>query len=145
MNAISIDTLKLRVPPLEYQSPPVCEVILSGSGYPSIDLSAFGDLGKPGPIQPPDYPDDPVFKFPPTDPVPLCVSIAKDNGSGVFVVVEVCVPVRPCHSGLLCVPPPPEEGCFKIQVITEIGTTPWSDPVCIVAPAVQTLPATDVT
>lgn len=146
MNAISIDTLKLRVPPIEYQSPPVCEVTLSGSGFPSIDLEPFGGGLPPlGPLLPPDFPDNPFISFPPTDPQPLCVTIAKDDGTGRFIVVDVCVPVHQC-SPLICVSPPPEEGCYKIQVITDIGATPYStDTICITFPTVETLPATNIT
>ena len=146
MNAISIDTLKLRIPPIEYKSPPVCEVTLSGSGFPSIDLEAFGDLLKPGPIQPPDFPNDPFFEFPPTDPQPLCVTIAMQQENGQFIVVDECVPVTHCADDpkKICWPPP-QPGCFKVQVITEQGASPFSDPICIIAPDVTTLAATGVT
>jgi hypothetical protein len=146
VNAISIDTLKLRIPPIEYLSPPVCEVTLSGSGFPSIFLDAFGGPGAPGPILPPDYPDNPFFRFPPTTPVPICVTIARDDGTGHFVVVDICVEIFNCGNGLICIPPPPIEGCFIFSVITDQGSSPFSSPpVCIVGPTVETLPATDVT
>lgn len=146
MNAISIDTLKLRVPPLEYLAPPVCEVILSGSGFPAIDLEAFGDLPTPGPIQPPDFPDNPFFKLPDTVPGVLCINIASRNDDGVFVIIAVCLPPVYCElpARTICVPVP-GPGCFKIQFITLTGTTAWSNEICVVIPEIDTLPATDIT
>lgn len=146
MNAISIDTLKLRVPPLEYVSAPVCEVILSGSGFPSIELFDIGPLLAPGPILPPDFPGEPFFGLPDTTPGPLCITVAARNEDGVFVIVEVCVPPTPCAvlPGYFCYPVP-HPGCFKFQYITDSGTTPWSEEICVIIPQVDTLPATDIT
>ena len=144
MNAISIDTLKLRVPPLEYLSPPVCEVTLSGSGFPMIFLDAFGDLPAPGPIQPPDFPDNPFFTLPDTIPGVVCVTVAQKNNDGIYVIVLFCIPVITCAPNTICVPVP-GPGCFKIQYITEFGTTPFSEEICVIGPEVDTFPATDVT
>jgi hypothetical protein len=131
---------------LEYLSPPVCEVILSGSGFPSIDLEAYGVIPAPGPIQPPDFPESPFFGLPDTVPGVLCVNIAERNGDGVFVIITVCLPPVYCElpKKTICVPVP-KTGCFKFQYITENGTSLWSEEVCVIIPEVDTNPATDIT
>jgi len=152
-----IDILKLRKPAIEYVSPPICEVVLSGSGFPDIDLTPFGILDSPGPLKPPDYPDDPNLTFP-NIPGVICYTIYKALDAldpfGAYEIVAECLPPCCCERNVpgctdcSCDPDPtactvfcwvPEEfGCYKVSAITPQGETPLSAPLCIFPPVVIT-------
>lgn len=146
-SSLSLDVLLLRVPPLNYVCPPICIVEFSGSAFPFIDLEDFNPLNPPGPLEwCPDcgggggainFPNYPGF---------LCMTVAQLQDDGRYIVVDECICQNNscvCVNNVICWPPP-GPGCYKFQIITDQGATPFSDPICIVAPTIQTNPATGV-
>lgn len=139
---MSFELLYLRRPKIDYISPPVCEVILSATGFPisiSDALDPFtppvifgavvtgeGGQGSGGPL---------TLSW---DDVPgaLCYTIyqAVDpfNPNGDFEILQECLPSgggEDCPPGKTCFSLP-EQGCYKISVITAEGESPLSQPIC---------------
>lgn len=139
---MGFELLYLRRPKIDYISPPVCEVILSATGFPisisdaldpfipavvGADGSAviIGNSGSGGPL---------ILTW---NDVPgaLCYTIYKAvdpfNPNGDFEILQECLPSGSddCPPGKTCFPLP-DQGCYKISVITAEGESPLSQPIC---------------
>jgi hypothetical protein len=159
--SVTIDILLLRRPKIDYISPPVCELVLSGSGFSEVVISPFsiatiegislvnpgGDGGGGG-----DEGGN-VIEWTPF-PGALCYTVYQavnpDEPDGDYVVLRDCITPDECENspGHLCFPLP-SPGCFKISAITLEGESALSAPVCTpsncLQPAAFTLSANNIT
>jgi len=144
---MNYDILFLRRPALNYVSPPICEVIFSGTGGPVIFT---GDIFiRESVLNVAFGPADGGFPTITWSPVPdaLCYTIYySESESGSFTILEECIPADGCS------PEPcfvlPKSGCYRISAITPEGETELSDPICTTTTPslfVETDSATDVT
>ncbi len=122
---MSLEVLYLRRPKIEYVSPPVCEGMFSGSGFPIIVLEPFGQLdlvtglvlGAEGN----------GFRLSwNAYPGALCYNVYLLQDDGSYLLVAECIEDLFYFS---LVP-----GTFRVSAITEDGETELSEPITILGP-----------
>jgi hypothetical protein len=123
-----LDLLWLRIPPIHYVSPPVCEFEFSGSGSGTLVLVAA-----PSPVKVTGLrSEDCVLHW---DPLPgacegactiaICYNVYRaDSVNGEYSVVAECI-----HE--LQYPVIDQNSCFRVSAITLEGESDLSDAVCV--------------
>lgn len=111
-----LDLLWLRIPPINYVCPPVCEFIFSGSSGSVIVLDSHPTLGK-------------VTGATVTDltltwdefPCAICYTVYKEAASpGVYEIFAECI-----QAPVTITP-----GCYRVSAITREGESDLSDSAC---------------
>jgi hypothetical protein len=138
-----LDVLLLRRPKIDYISPPICEVIFSGTSHPVIVLEPIFKRKGPTGLR-----SGGVGHFQLTweiSPGALCYSVYKattPDPFGPYELVSECSPDNTFDAT------PTGPGCYRVSVITEDGESDLSDPLCDVgedtAPEVVTDPASAI-
>lgn len=112
-----IDLLWLRIPPIRYVCPPVCEVIFSGSSGSVIVLADHPTLGKVTGV----IADCPLLRWD-VYPGALCYNVYKETAApNVYEVISDCQVLT-----TLVI----EEGCYRVSAITTEGETDLSNASC---------------
>jgi hypothetical protein len=136
LSAISIDTLFLRRPRLNYVSPPVCEALFSGTGSPIIILPEIGRLTGPTGLV---LSGSGRIRLSWNNyPGALCYNVYSAVLTGtVFTDCTHAIGfaqsaryelIGECVSGNFF--DLTQQGCFRISAITGEGETDLSDPAC---------------
>lgn len=113
-----LDLLWLRIPPIRYVCPPVCEVAFSGSGSSTIILEQHPTLT---PVQNPTIEGSLLCWV--EYPGAICYTVYRSEiDSDTFEIVSECNPDT-CYEFI-------GEGCFRVSAITPEGETPTSKVVC---------------
>ena len=124
MNTI-LDVLLLRRPKIDYISPPICDVIFSGTGHPVIVLETISKRHGPTGLR-----SGGVGNFFLTwerSPGDLCYSVYKATTSDPFGPYEL---VSECSPDNFIDLTPHGPGCYRVSVITADGESDLSDPLC---------------
>lgn len=113
-----LDLLWLRIPPIRYVCPPVCEVAFSGSGSSTIILEQHPTLT---PVQSPTIEGSLLCWV--EYPGAICYTVYRSEvDSDTFEIVSECNPDT-CYEFI-------GDGCFRVSAITPEGETPTSKVVC---------------
>lgn len=140
--SLGTHTVCPRHPILNYTSPPVCEVLFSGSGFPVIVLGDFSNLAAPGGVR---FGGIGRFRLSWNRYInALCYNIYRaetDDPNAPLLLVYECfddtsIPLGP--------------GCYRVSAITPDGETQLSPFVCyfvppMIPPELTTHPASGVT
>jgi hypothetical protein len=119
MNSV-FNPLKLRIVPIPYTSPPICEADFTGADFGEIILPPLESDGIPGLVW------EVVgegwrFRW---DAVPgaICYSVFRNNGDGTYTTVADCIETLYWNGT--------EDGCYRVDALTPEGTVEGVE-VCI--------------
>lgn len=120
MNA-TFDHLKLRNVAVNYTAPAICEFDFSGSALGELILPPLDSAGLPGLVWE-QIGDGWQFTWP-GYPGALCYTVYRANGDGSYTVVADCITTLYFVGS--------EDGCYRVEVITEQGAVALSDEICV--------------
>lgn len=131
-NRICQEVLHARRPTLNYISPPICEAIFSGSGFPTLILDALTGLPSLSGFRVEYDSLTGLFRFSwDTYGPALCYNVYKavdpTSPNGTYVLSRSCV-----QTPFFDTPDCPE--CYLVSAVTETGETPLAGPVCSECP-----------
>ena len=113
-----LDLLWLRIPPINYVCPPMCELVFSGSGSSTIVLEQHPTLTKVVGLSI----DGAILSWT-AYPKAICYTVyrAPIDSDSFEIVSECFAGTEFGFSGT---------GCFRVSAITTEGETPISDSIC---------------